>query len=118
MTNRAQILYKHLLKIRKTQGYRGREEKGEMKIEEWSNIHEAQFSACQTILQNEEVTHAICEVRERKRNSTLGLLPTISELAEIINQPEIKQPEANASDKQFEDLFKMLEEPAKAKILS
>jgi hypothetical protein len=61
-------------------------------------------------LQNEEITHAVCEVRERKRNATLGLLPTISELAEIINQPEIKQPETIASDKQFEDLLSMFEE--------
>jgi hypothetical protein len=81
-----------------------------VKIEKWSNIHEAQFTACQIILINEEITHAVCEVRERKRNSTLGLLPTISELAEIINQPEIEQPETVASDKQFEDLFKMFEE--------
>jgi hypothetical protein len=59
---------------------------------------------------NREITHAVCEVRERKRNGTLGLLPTISELAEIINQPETKQPETIASDKQFEDFFKMLKE--------
>ena len=110
MLDRARIQYQHLLKLRKNQAGRGSEKDNEAKIELWSEIHEAQFSACITILKNEAVTHAVCEVRDRKRNATLGLLPTISELAEIINQPEIKQPETIASDKQFEDLFKMFEE--------
>ncbi len=62
---------------------------------------------------NREETHAVCEVRERKRNNTLGLLPTVSELAEIINQPKIKQSELTASDKTVDDLIKMFEEPTK-----
>jgi hypothetical protein len=113
MTNRAQILFTHLRKLKNNQGYRGKEKDHEVKIEKWSEIHQAQFLACISILQNETITHAVCEVRERKRNSTLGLLPTISELAEIINQPEVKQPELTASDKAVDDLIKILEEPAK-----
>jgi hypothetical protein len=75
----------------------------------WSEIHEAQYKACKGILTNINETHAICEVRERKRNSVLGLLPTTSELAEIINQPKPEQPEIAASDKQA-DIIMMLEE--------
>jgi hypothetical protein len=47
-------------------------------------------------LQNESATHAICEVRERKRNATLGLLPTISELAELVSM--IHDPEQQTLD--------------------
>jgi hypothetical protein len=79
----------------------------------WSEIHEAQYRTCEDILANINETHAICEVRERKRNSVLGLLPTTSELAEILNQPEPEQPEQlelqKASDKQ-KDIIALLEE--------
>jgi hypothetical protein len=80
-----------------------------VKIETWSEIHEAQYKTCKDILTNINETHAICEVRERKRNSVLGLLPTTSELAEILNQPKPKQPEMIASDKQA-GIIMMLEE--------
>jgi hypothetical protein len=52
-------------------------------------------------------------VRERKRNSVLGLLPTTSELAEILNQPEPEQPEqpqTRGSDKQLQEILNMFEE--------
>jgi hypothetical protein len=76
----------------------------------WSEIHEAQYRTCEDILANINGTHAICEVRERKRNSVLGLLPTTSELAEILNQPEPEQLELQkASDKQ-RDIIALLEE--------
>jgi hypothetical protein len=114
MLNRAQIQYSHLVKLRNSQGSIGKEKKGEVKIEKWLAVHEAQYLACKDILTHTYETHAVCEVRERKRNSTLGLLPTISELAEIINQPEIEQPELTASDKAVDDLIEILEEPAKA----
>jgi hypothetical protein len=117
MIKRAQILYSHLLNLNKSQLLVGKEKENEAKIEKWSEIHDAQFSACLSILKNQTITHAVCEVRERKRNATLGLLPTISELAEIINQPEIKQPEPTASDKAVDDLIKMYEEKT-TKVLS
>jgi hypothetical protein len=48
---------------------------------------------------NKEKVHAVCEVRERKRNATLGLLPTVSELHEIITAPEQNTRPGGASDK-------------------
>jgi hypothetical protein len=79
----------------------------------WSEIHEAQYETCASILANINETHAICEVRERKRNSVLGLLPTTSELAEILSQPEPEQPEqpqTRGSDKQLQNFLNMFEE--------
>jgi hypothetical protein len=37
-------------------------------------------------------------------------------MVEMINQPETAQPKATESDKEFDDLFKMLEEPNKIKL--
>jgi hypothetical protein len=76
----------------------------------WSEIHEAHYRTCEDILANINETHAICEVRERKRNSVLGLLPTTSELAEILNQPEPEQPQTSGSDKQLQEILNMFEE--------
>jgi hypothetical protein len=111
MLKKVELQYNYLLKLKNSQHLIGKETEGQPKIETWSNIHESQFAACKAIRNSKTETHAVCEVRERKRNNTLGLLPTISELAEIINQPEIKQTEL-ASDKEVDDLIKMLEEPA------
>jgi hypothetical protein len=110
MMNRAEIQYNHLVKIKNRQNLIGKEKPDEAKIEKWSSVHQAQFTACAAILNNKAATHAVCEVRERKKNSTLGLLPTISELAEIITKPEIEQPELTASDKRLENFIKLLEE--------
>jgi hypothetical protein len=112
--NRAQNLVEHLQKLRSNQINRGKEGTNQSKIELWTSIHNAELLACQTILANKAETHAVCEVRDRKRNLNFGLPPTISELAEMINQPETKQPKANESDKAVDDLIKILEEPAKA----
>jgi Mg/Co/Ni transporter MgtE len=99
MLSRAHNLHGILLKTKRDQHLIGHETSNQVKIEIWSEIHEAQLSACISILQNEAATHAICEVRERKRNSTLGLLPTISELAELISmiqdEPEQQTLDAN-----------------------
>jgi hypothetical protein len=110
MLRKAEINYQHLRKLRNNQRLIGKEKEGEVKIEKWSAVHEAQYLACKDILTHTDETHAVCEVRERKRNSTLGLLPTISELAEIINQPEIEQPELTGSDKVTDFDFNLMEE--------
>jgi 1-deoxy-D-xylulose 5-phosphate reductoisomerase len=47
------------------------------------------------VLSNAATIHAICEFRERQRNAQLGEPPTISELAEILDRPEQKTPEAD-----------------------
>jgi hypothetical protein len=99
MIERAAIQYQHLNKLRKSQGSIGKQRPDEVPIELWTSIHEAQLQACRAILTNKEKTHAVCEVRERKRNSTLGLLPTVSELYEIITAPEPNTRPQFASDK-------------------
>jgi hypothetical protein len=109
MLKKAQIEYNHLKQLRQSQHLIGRENPNQVKIELWSEIHQAQYKTCEDILANINETHAICEVRERKRNSVLGLLPTTAELAEILNQPKPEQPEMIASDKQA-DIIMMLEE--------
>jgi hypothetical protein len=98
MINKAEIQYQHLRKLKNSQSGIGSEKPDEVKIEKWSNVHEAQFRACRVILNNPEVAHAVCEVRERKRNSTLGLLPTVSELCEIITAAEQNTRPETASD--------------------
>jgi ERCC4-type nuclease len=110
MLNKAQIEYNHLKQLKRNQHLIGTENPNQVKIEVWSQIHEAQYKTCEDILANISGTHAICEVRERKRNSVLGLLPTTSELAEILNQPKPEQLEhMKASDKQ-KDIIAVLEE--------
>jgi hypothetical protein len=113
MLHKAQLEYNHLNQLKRNQSQIGTENPNQVKIEVWSEIHEAQYRTCKDILTNINETHAICEVRERKRNSVLGLLPTTSELAEILNQPEPEQPEQlelqKASDKQ-KDIIALIEE--------
>jgi hypothetical protein len=53
-------------------------------VEEWTATQEAQLAAYRIVLRNKGAAHAVCEARERKRNSTLGLPPTVSELAELL----------------------------------
>ncbi len=96
--SKAQIQYQHLRKLKNSQSEIGSEKPNEVKIEKWSNIHEAEFQACLAILKNDEAVHAVCEVRERKRNATLGLLPNVSELHEIISAAEPNRPLQSASD--------------------
>jgi 1-deoxy-D-xylulose 5-phosphate reductoisomerase len=48
-----------------------------------------------TVLAETDTIHAFCEFRQRQRNAQLGEAPTISELAEIINKPEQKNPEVD-----------------------
>jgi hypothetical protein len=113
MLNKAQLEYNHLNQLKRNQSQIGRENPNQVKIETWSEIHEAQYRTCEDILANINETHAICEVRERKRNSVLGLLPTTSELAEILNQPEPEkpeQPQTRGSDKQLQEILNMFEE--------
>jgi hypothetical protein len=98
MLGKAQIQYNQLRKLKNSQSGIGSEKPNEVKIEKWSNVHEAQFQDCLEILKNTEAVHAICEVRERKRNATLGLLPTLSELHEIISAAEPNTPLQPASD--------------------
>ncbi len=111
--NRAQNLVEHLQKLRSNQIIRGKEGTNQSKIELWTSIHDAELLACQTILANKAETHAVCEVRDRKRNLNFGLPPTISEMAEMINQPETAQPKSTESDKATHDLIKIFEEPSK-----
>jgi hypothetical protein len=102
MTNRAQIQYNLLIKTRNAQGMIGKQPRNEPPIEPWTSRHEAQLRACQIILNEPEKVHAVCEVRERKRNSTLGLLPTVSELHEIITTEAQNPGTLHASDKTAE----------------
>jgi hypothetical protein len=103
----------HLQKLRSNQVNRGKERPDQSKIELWTSIHEAELSACETILANKAETHALCEVRDRKRNLNFGLPPTLSEMVEMINQPETAQPKPTESDKAIDDLIKIFEEPVK-----
>jgi hypothetical protein len=98
MIRKAETQYHLLLRQKNSQGGIGFEKPNEVKIEKWSNIHEAEFQACLTTVKNKEAVHAVCEVRERKRNSTLGLLPTLSELHEIISATEPNTCLQSASD--------------------
>jgi glutamine synthetase type III len=98
MLGKAQIQYNQLRKLKNSQSGIGSEKPNEVKIEKWSNIHEAQLQDCLKNLKNPEAVHAVCEVRERKRNATLGLLPTMSELSEIISAAEPNTPLQSASD--------------------
>jgi hypothetical protein len=98
MISKAQIQYDHLKKLKNSQGGIGFEKPNEVKIEKWSKIHEAEFQACMEMLNNTEAVHAVCEVRERKRNDTLGLLPTVSELHEIITAAETNTRPQSTSD--------------------
>ncbi len=98
-------------KLRASQHLRGKEKDDQSKIELWTSIHEAELSACQFVLAHKAETHALCEVRDRKRNLNFGLPPTLSEMVEMINQPETAQPKATESDKAVDDLLKMFEEP-------
>ncbi len=66
----------------------GKESPNRAPIEKWTTLHEERFEAYIAVLQHPEIAHAVCEARERKRNSSLGLPPTISELAELITKPE------------------------------
>jgi 1-deoxy-D-xylulose 5-phosphate reductoisomerase len=50
------------------------------------------------VLSNAATIHAICEFRERQRNAQLGEPPTISELAEILDRPEQKNPEVDKAN--------------------
>jgi hypothetical protein len=106
----------HLQKLRSNQVNRGKEKPDQSKIELWTSIHEAELSACETILANKAETHALCEVRDRKRNLNFGLPPTLSEMVEMINQPEPAQPKQTESDKAMDDLFKIFEEPSFIKL--
>ena len=103
MINRAQLQSNSLTNLQKRQGLLGKKlSDNEAPIAKWSPIHAAQLAACQAILNNPEAVHAVCEVRERKRNNTLGLLPTVSELYEIITAPEPNTRPYSASDKTAE----------------
>jgi hypothetical protein len=66
----------------------GKEGPNRAHVEKWTAMHEVRFNNYITVLQHPEISHAVCEARERKRNSSLGLPPTISELAELITKPE------------------------------
>jgi hypothetical protein len=66
----------------------GKEGPNRAPVEKWTAMHEERFNNYITVLQHPEVAHAVCEARERKRNSSLGLPPTVSELAELITKPE------------------------------
>ncbi len=66
----------------------GKEGPNRAHVEPWTAMHEVRFNNYITVLQHPEISHAICEARERKRNAQLGLPPTISELAELITKPE------------------------------
>jgi hypothetical protein len=116
VVDRAVFTMNHLNKLFGNQANRGNEKGDQAKIEEWTTIHTAELAACEFILENKMEVHALCEVRDRKHNQNFGLPPTISEMVEMINQPETAQPKATESDKEFDDLFKMLEEPNKIKL--
>ncbi len=66
----------------------GKEGPNRAPVEKWTAMHQERFESYITVLQHPEVAHAVCEARERKRNSSLGLPPTVSELAELITKPE------------------------------
>ncbi len=66
----------------------GKEGPNRAPVEKWTAMHQERFESYITVLQHPEVAHAVCEARERKRNSSLGLPPTASELAELIAKPE------------------------------
>jgi hypothetical protein len=105
MIRKAETQYHLLLRQKNSQGGIGSERPNEVKIEEWSNIHEAEFQSCRVILENKEEAHAVCEVRERQRNSTLGLLPNVSELSEIISTAKSNKQLQTASDNAAEIQF-------------
>jgi hypothetical protein len=66
----------------------GKEGPNRAPVEPWTAMHEVRFESYIAILRHPEVSHAVCEARERKRNSSLGLPPTVCELAELITKPE------------------------------
>jgi hypothetical protein len=69
----------------------GQENENRAPVEPWTPMHEARLNDYRTVLRRTEAAHAVCEARERKRNSTLGLPPTVSELAELITKPEAEE---------------------------
>ncbi len=64
-------------------------------VEKWTPLHHIRLETYRTVLRQTDTIHAFCEFRERQRNAQLGEPPTISELGEILNRPEQKNPEAN-----------------------
>jgi 1-deoxy-D-xylulose 5-phosphate reductoisomerase len=64
-------------------------------IERWTPLHQLRLDTYKKVLRQEDSIHAFCEYRERQRNAQLGEPPTISELAEILDGTEQKNPEAD-----------------------
>jgi hypothetical protein len=64
-------------------------------IEKWTPLHQLRLDAYKRVLRQPDTIHAFCEYRERQRNAQLGEPPTISELAEILDNPEQKNPEVD-----------------------
>ncbi len=80
----------------------GKESPNRAPVEKWTPMHQERFESYITVLQHPEVAHAVCEARERKRNSSLGLPPTVSELAELITKPEQEVVNVESQTKQGE----------------
>ncbi len=70
----------------------------QLKVEQpskFTDSHQRRLDMYRTVLAETDTIHAFCEFRQRQRNAQLGEAPTISELAEIINKPEQKNPEVD-----------------------